>query len=110
LTDGFSELLGTLYVLTLQPVAANTLKGKFTVKHTATKQLKGILVIRHPGNNQIKGKFDIRRTASVTAVRGDFIVQHSTSRTVRGGLNVSRDQWVMQGVSAAVYRDLSVIS
>ena len=110
MADGFSQFKGKLYVLTLQPVTARNLKGIFVVKHTATRQLKGIFTIRKSSSKTLKGKFDIRRTAARTLPLGKFIVQHSTSKNVRGGLNVSRDQWVMQGVSAAVYRDLSVIS
>ena len=110
MTNGFVTLKGKFYYLSLQPITAKTLKGKFVVKHSASRTLKVRFTVKHNGAADPKGKFNIRRTAVGEDKHVLFKVQHSSSGTLKATLFIPQDDYISVGLTAQAYIALSILS
>jgi len=129
LTDGFSELKGKFYYLSLQPEQSKNLKGKFyylslqpiqsaillgkfEVKHSSSANLKGKINIRHSNSKNLLIWLSIRHSDVTPTLLGKFVVKHTPVELyeVKGKLFIPQDDWISQGLPTDALVSLSVIS
>ena len=90
-----------------QSNASATLKGITIIRHEVTKGLFTKFEVTH--SEELKGLFIVRHSASVT-LKGISVIRHPDNLALRAEFRITVEGWEMQGLSAAVYRDLGVIS
>jgi len=96
--------------MTVRHSSTLDLLGELIARHSAAENLLAEMVVRHSATRDLPGEKVVRHSSSTTLL-GEIVVRHSASLEGPAGiLEISRDEWIMQGVPASVYRDIGVIS